>query len=235
MGSFAAAVCFLFSPVCDTMEPYQLLVIARTQSFAKRLRGSLDAEQVLIRWVPSAAQALELDWCPSLLILDLPPSGGARSVARLKRLFNAPVLVVSRSDRPVPDQVDVSLSRPYRLEQLVELIEITLIDHSPHRIRVAGMSLDTETRRLQVNGSVCQLRPIGCQILALLMARAGSVVSRDELFHRVWHTEDGDNTRALDVHIAQLRQQMETDARHPPLILTERGRGYRLQPPTAAP
>jgi DNA-binding response OmpR family regulator len=152
-------------------------------------------------------------------------------VARLKRRFSAPVLALSRIDRPVPDQVDVSLTRPYRLEQLVELIEITLIDHAPHRIRVAGMSLDTETRRLQINGSVHQLRPIGCQILALLMTQAGSVVHRDELFRRVWQTEDGDNTRALDVHIAQLRQQVEADPRHPTLILTERGMGYRLQPP----
>jgi two-component system, OmpR family, KDP operon response regulator KdpE len=213
------------------MEPYQLLVIARTQSLAKRLRVAFDVEQVLVRWVPSAAQALGLDLCPSMLILDLPTSGGARSVARLKRHFHAPVLVVSRIDQPVPDQVDASLSRPYHLAQLVELIEITLIDHSPHRIRMAGMSLDTETRRLQINGSVHQLRPIGCQILALLMTQAGSVVHRDELFRRVWQTEDGDNTRALDVHIAQLRQQVEADPRHPTLILTERGIGYRLQPP----
>jgi len=217
------------------MEPYQLLVIARTQSLAKRLRGALDAEQVLIRWVPSAAQALELDLAPSLLILDLPPSGGARSVARLRRQFDTPVLVISRLDGPVPDRVDVSLSRPYRLEQLVELIEATLIDHSPHRIRVANMSLDTETRRLQINSSVYQLRPIGCQVLALLMAQPGSIISRDELFHRVWQTEDGDNTRALDVHIAQLRQQLESDPRHPTLILTERGSGYRLQPPLSTP
>ena len=235
MSSLTAVICFPFDPVYETMEPYQLLVIARTQSLAKRLRGALDAEQVLIRWVPSAAQALALDLCPSLLILDLPPSGGARSVARLKRQFNAPVLAVSRLDRPVPDQVDTFLSRPYRLEQLVELIETTLIDHSPHRIRAVGMSLDMETRRLQVNGSVYQLRPIGCQILALLMTQAGSVVHRDDLFHRVWQTEDGDNTRALDVHIAQLRQQLEADPRHPTLILTERRTGYRLQPPMAAP
>jgi DNA-binding response OmpR family regulator len=213
------------------MEPYLLLVIARTQSLAKRLRGALDTEQFLIRWVPSAAQALTLDVCPSLAILDLPSSGGARSIARLQRQFGIPVLAISPIDRPAPTQAEGSLSRPYRLVRLIELIETTLIDHSPHRIQAAGMSLDTETRRLQVNGAVYQLRPIGCQILALLMTQAGSVVRRDELFRRVWQTEDGDSTRALDVHVAQLRLQLEDDPRHPTLILTERGQGYRLQPP----
>jgi len=93
------------------------------------------------------------------------------------------------------------------------------------------MSLDTELRRLQLNGAVHQLRPIGCRILAVLMGRAGTAVPREELFRRVWHTEDGDNTRSLDVHIASLRRQLEEDPRHPQLILTERGVGYRLQPP----
>jgi two-component system KDP operon response regulator KdpE len=213
------------------MEPYTLLVIARTQSIAKRLRGALGAEQRLIRWVPSVAQALKLDLCPSLVILDLPPSGGARSVPRLKCQFDVPLVALSASDRPVPREVDASLSRPYRVEELAGLVEITLINSSPHGVRAAGMSLDVESRRLQVNGAVHQLRPIGCRILALLMSRAGRVVQRDELFRLVWHTEERDNTRALDVHVAQLRRQLEADPHAPKLIITERGVGYRLCPP----
>jgi DNA-binding response OmpR family regulator len=212
------------------MEPYTLLVIARTQTLAKRLRGAFDPEQYLVRWVPSTAQALTLDLDPLLLILDLPPSGGARSVARLKRQFDAPLLAISRVDSSVLDQVEASLSRPYHIERLVALIETTLMAHLPHMIRAAGMSLDVEARRLQVNGALYQLRPIGCRILALLLARVGRVVSRDDLSRSIWDTDDGDSTRALDVHIAHLRRQIEADPRHPKLIHTERGVGYRLQP-----
>jgi DNA-binding response OmpR family regulator len=217
--------------VCETMEPYTLLVISRTQSLAKRLRGVLDVEQYLVRWVPSTRQALQLDLRPSLLLLDLPPSGGSRSATRLKRRFEAPLLAIFRGEQSPPSAVDVSLPRPCHLQQLAELIEATLIDHAPHMIRAGRMSLDKETRRLQMNGEVYQLRPIGCEILALLMAEAGDVVRRDELFRRVWHTEDGDNTRALDVHIAHLRREIEPDPRSPAVILTERGIGYRLDPP----
>ena len=213
------------------MEPYTLLVVARTQTLAKRLRSVLAPERYLIRWVPSTAQALTLDFCPSLLILELPSSGGTRSVARLKRQFDAPLLAILRTDSPVPDQVEASLVRPCRVERLVALIETTLMTHSPHMIHAAGMSLDMETRRFQVDGAVYQLRPIACRILALLLARVDIVVPRDELFRRVWNTDDGDNTRALDVHIAYLRRQIEPDPRHPKLILTEWGVGYRLRPP----
>jgi DNA-binding response OmpR family regulator len=213
------------------MEPYTLLIVARTQSLAKRLRSTLDAERYLVRWVASTAQALDVDICPSLLMLELPPSGGDLSAARLKRQFDAPLLILCRGGQHIPESADVSLARPYQLEHLVERIEITLVDHSPHRIRAGNMSLDMETRRLQMNGELYQLRPIGCEILALLMARAGDVIPRDELFRRVWKTEDGDNTRALDVHIAYLRREMEPDPRNPALIRTERGVGYRLQLP----
>lgn len=213
------------------MEPFALLVIARTQSLAQRLRSALDMEEYLIRWVPSTAQALKLGLAPSLVILDLPPSGGARCIARLRRRFDAPLLALSRAEQLVPPVVDASLSWPCSIEQLVDLIEITRIDHAPQVVRAGSMSLDTGTRRLQVNGALYQLRPLASRILALLMARAGQVVPRDELFRHVWRLDDGDNTRALDVHIAYLRRALEAEPRKPKLILTERGVGYRLQPP----
>jgi len=213
------------------MERYTLLVVSRTQSLAQRLREALDTERHLIRWVPNTSQALKLDLWPSLVLLDLPHSGGRRSTARLKQRFSAPLLALARREGPAPEQADASLSSPWQLQELIKLVETLLIDHAPRTVQANSMSLDTESRRLQLNGAVHQLRPIGCRILAILMSRAGTAVPREELFRRVWHTEDGDNTRALDVHIASLRRQLEEDPRHPQLILTERGVGYRLQPP----
>jgi DNA-binding response OmpR family regulator len=213
------------------MEPFALLVIARTQSLAKHLRDALNAEQYLIRWAVSSAQALTLDVSPALLVLDLPPSGGSRSVARLKRRFDAPLLVLLPPDQPVPDQADGHLFCPYSPKRLVEQIETILMDSSPHILSVAQMSLDPVTRRLQINGAIYQLPPLGCRILAVLMSRAGQSISRDELFRRVWRIDDLDGTRALDVHIAHLRHQLEADPHRPKLILTERGLGYRLEPP----
>ena len=76
------------------MDSYALLLVGRTQLLAEHLRRTLDAEQSLIRWVPSTSQALALDYWPSLVVLDLPPSGGVRSVPRLKLRFEVPVLAL---------------------------------------------------------------------------------------------------------------------------------------------
>lgn len=213
------------------MEPKTLLLIARTQSLVKHLRSALDASRYVIRWAPSSSQVLGLDLRPSLLVLELPASGGARSVARLKRGFDAPLLALAKKGQSGLEHADAYLVRPYQIGQLVELIETTLINYSASIISTENMCLDTEQRRLQVNGLVHQLRPLASDILALLMQRSGQVVPRDELFRRVWHTNEGDSTRALDVHIAYLRRKLEADPRRPALIVTERGVGYRLHPP----
>jgi DNA-binding response OmpR family regulator len=213
------------------MDPYALLVIARTQSWARRLQATLETDQYLIRWVPSTAEATNLDLVPSLLVLDLPPSGGSRCAARLKRRFDAPLLALAHDDQAVPAEVDASLSQPCRTRHLVDLIQTTVMTQLPHIIGTPGLSLDTRTRRLQLKDRIYQLRPIGCRILSLLMARSGHVVPREELVYLVWGIEVEDQTRALDVHIAYLRRLLETDPHKPRLILTVRGVGYRLRPP----
>jgi DNA-binding response OmpR family regulator len=161
--------------------------------------------------------------------LELPNSGGERNMVRLKRHFDAPLLVLHRSGQRMPKGADASLCRPFRMAQLAHLVQETLQQHAPGTLHAAGMSLDIQNRRLQIRERFHSLPPIGCQILALLMEAAGRVVARDELFRRVWNIQDGDNTRALDVHDSHLRRIVEPDPRHPSLIVTERGLGYRLE------
>lgn len=213
------------------MEPKILLLIARAQSVVKHLQSALDASRYVLRWVPSTSQALGLDVAPSLLILELPASGGTRSISWLKERFGVPVLALGRRGQRGLTEADAVVVRPFQIEEMVDLIDATLINHAANITCGDSMYLDTVERRLRVNGLVYQLRPLACRILALLMERSGQVVSRDELFRRVWRTTEGDSTRSLDVHIAYLRQKLEANPSKPGLIITERGVGYRLLPP----
>ncbi|MBN1661067.1 MAG: response regulator transcription factor [Anaerolineae bacterium] len=213
------------------MEPNTLLIVARTQSLVKRLRAMHDADKYVLRWVSSTRQALALDVEPGLILLDLPLSGGDRCVIRLKERFGVPLLAITHAEQVVPARVDAHLRIPCEVEALLARIESLLLIHSPHVVQAGAMSLETETRRLQIDDSFYQLRPLGCQILAHLMNHPGKAVPRAEIFGRVWGTDDGDNTRALDVHISYLRHEIEHDPHNPRIILTERGIGYRLMPP----
>lgn len=218
----------------ETVEPNTLLIVARTQSLVKRLRAVLDADKYVLRWVSSTRQALALDAEPGLILLDLPLSGGDRCALRLKDRFDVPLLVIIQAGQPVPRVANAHVCNPPDVEALRARIESLLLVHSPDVLHAGHMLLDTETRRLQIDDTFYQLRPLGCQILAHLMAHAGEVVPRDEIFGRVWSIDDGDNTRALDVHISYLRREIEQDPHQPRIILTERGIGYRLVPPGPA-
>jgi two-component system KDP operon response regulator KdpE len=216
------------------MPLYTLLVVARSQALARQLERALQGDTYHVRWVPGPTQAIALPAQPALLVVELPPSGGAATLGRLRQRFGLPMLAIRRAGQPAPSGVEASLERPFETEELARQVDALVMASAPGLVRVPGMWLELTTRRLQVNGSLHQLTPLGSQIVAVLMASAGCVVIREELFRRVWNTEHGDNTRALDVHIAHLRRIIEPDPRHPKLIITERGRGYRLEPPGAA-
>ena len=211
------------------MVPANLLVIARTQSLARRLQDAVGADEVHARWFPSTSQVLLLELEPAMIIVELPDSGGERTVARLKRRFSVPLLVLYRPGVPPPLGSDASLPRPFRMAQLARMVKEELHRNTPGILQAGELSLDVQSRRLQVGSRFHQLQPIGCQILALLMEAAGQVLAREELFRRVWNTEDGDSTRALDVHVSHLRRIIEADPGHPQRIVTERGIGYRLE------
>jgi DNA-binding response OmpR family regulator len=64
-------------------------------------------------------------------------------------------------------------------------------------------------------------------LLRLLAARAGEVVTRDELLDEVWGYESTPTTRTVDNHMASLRGKLEADPAEPRHLLTVRGVGYK--------
>ncbi len=69
------------------------------------------------------------------------------------------------------------------------------------------------------------------ELLEMLLANAGRVVTRDTLIDRVWGMDYVGDTKTLDVHIKRLRSRIEQDPAKPVLITTIRGLGYRFESP----
>ncbi len=68
------------------------------------------------------------------------------------------------------------------------------------------------------------------RLLYVLLQRPGQVVRRDELREEVWGPGVRFRSRAIDTHIARLRQKLEADAANPRHILTVPNLGYRFDP-----
>src|SRR5262249_9798899 len=66
------------------------------------------------------------------------------------------------------------------------------------------------------------------QLLRYLIDHRGAVLSRGELLREVWEYQSDVSTRTVDVHIAWLRQKLESNPQFPKHILTVRGSGYKF-------
>ena len=56
------------------------------------------------------------------------------------------------------------------------------------------------------------------------------MITREEVFQRVWNYNPDVSSRTIDVHVAWLRQKLETVPQRPVHIVTVRGKGYRFHP-----
>ncbi len=66
------------------------------------------------------------------------------------------------------------------------------------------------------------------KLLRYFVEHAGAAVSRDELLNEVWGYNAMPSTRTVDVHVAWLRQKLETNPRHPEHLITVHGLGYKF-------
>jgi DNA-binding response OmpR family regulator len=71
------------------------------------------------------------------------------------------------------------------------------------------------------------------ELLHALIARAGEIVTREELMRDVWRTTFWTSSKTIDVHLGWIRRKLGDDSRRPSLISTVRGKGLRFE--TTAP
>ncbi len=101
--------------------------------------------------------------------------------------------------------------------------------------RVGPVEIDVDGRAVRVSGKPVALKPKEFELLAYLMARPGTAVSRETLLRDVWHYSVSIDTRTVDVHIRALRRAIEENPSEPLLLETVRGHGYRFRDPAGIP
>ena len=100
---------------------------------------------------------------------------------------------------------------------------------SPTALTVGSVALDPDRREVTVGGSPIALTAREFDVLALLMAHAGTVLTRERIAHEALGYDYAGDTNNVDVHIAHLRAKIE-DAGGARIIQTVRGVGYVCRP-----
>jgi TolB-like protein/Flp pilus assembly protein TadD len=103
-------------------------------------------------------------------------------------------------------------------------------------IRFGVFEVDFRSGELRKRGTRIRLQEKPLQILSALLARAGTVVSRQELRESIWPDESfGDFEHSLNIAVTKLRQALGDAAANPRFIETLPRHGYRFIAPVALP
>ena len=95
--------------------------------------------------------------------------------------------------------------------------------------QVQDVRLDPESRRVWRADTEIVLSRKEFELLHALIARAGEVVTREELMREVWDTTFWTSSKTIDVHLGWVRRKLGDNSRAPHLITTVRGRGLRFE------
>jgi two-component system KDP operon response regulator KdpE len=225
--------------------PLRVLLVDDEPAIRRFLRLSFDAEGYQVEEAGDGKAALEIlrTKAQDLLILDLglPDLDGYDVIRQLRELGSTiPIVVLSsRTDEKGKVQAldlgaDDYVTKPFGIDELLARIRTAL----RHRLQQQGekpvfrsgnLSLDLVRRKIMVGDREVRLSPRAYEVLRLLAAHAGKVLTHKFILDEVW--DGATDVQYLRVYIRILRKKIEANPDRPELILTEPGVGYRLRAP----
>jgi DNA-binding response OmpR family regulator len=168
-----------------------------------------------------------------LLDLGLPDMDGVEVCLELRRLSLVPIIVVTARGAEaarvaaLDAGADDYIVKPFGFDELTARMRAVLRRSGAGRggvVDCGRLRVDLTGRRVLVDGTPVALTGKEFDILACLALEPGRVVSREEIFDRVWDEHWYSPRKVLDVHIAALRRKLAD----PAMIETVYGRGFRL-------
>jgi two-component system, OmpR family, response regulator RegX3 len=223
-----------------------VLVVEDEESFVDALTVGLAREGFRVQVARDGAVALDMFDAvrPDIVLLDvmLPKISGVDVCRQLRKRSSVPIIMVTAKGSEIDTVVglevgaDDYVTKPYRIRELVARMRAVIRrsadrqdDLGTDALQVAEIALDPERHEVRIRGEQVQLPLKEFELLHVLLANAGRVITREQLIDRVWGSDYVGDTKTLDVHVKRLRAKVEVDPANPERIVTIRGLGYKLE------
>jgi len=225
--------------------PLRILVVDDEPAILRFLRAGLSHQGYLVSEAETGHAALDLirRRAADMIVLDLGlPDMDGLEVIREVRATGSVLPIIVLSSREGEDAkvaaldlgADDYVTKPFGMDELLARIRAA----QRHRLQQEGekpifrtgdLTVDLVRRIVTVRGQEVKFSPREYDLLRLLVANAGKVLTHNYILREVW----GPNTdvQYLRIYIRALRQKIEEDTDRPRTIMTETGVGYRLRAP----
>jgi two-component system, OmpR family, response regulator RegX3 len=228
-------------------EAQRILVVEDEESFVEALTVGLRHEGFdvdVARDGVAALQAFEAGK-PDLVLLDvmLPKMSGVDVCRELRARSHVPIIMVTARSAEIDTVVGLEMgaddyvAKPFRLRELVARMRAVLRRSSLQAeeeepdgvLHVGPVRFDVSRHEVTVRGEPVALPLKEFELLGVLLANTGRVLSREMLIRKVWGQDYVGDTKTLDVHIKRLRAKIEAQPSVPTFIKTVRGLGYKFE------
>jgi two-component system KDP operon response regulator KdpE len=212
------------------------LLVAYLTRLGYRVDEAGSAGEALRSWDAHRADLILLD-------LGLPDADGIEVIRRVRREAATPIVILSaRGDEPdkiagLEAGADDYLAKPFSTGELHARIRAVLrrvggTEAAPDgRLRLGPIALEPVRREVTVSGAPVRLTPREYELLKVLMAGSGRVVTKGRLLRAVWGQAYAEESHYVHVYVNRLRRKLAEADRSgtvADLITTEPGVGYRV-------
>lgn len=189
-------------------------------------------------------KALEEEYDLVILDLMLPEVDGFEICRQVRDQKNTPIIMVSAKKDDI-DKIrglglgaDDYMTKPFSPSELVARVKAHLERYNrligscrPQNdtIEIRGLKIDKTARRVWVNGEEKPFTTKEFDLLTFLAENPNRVLTKDELFRKIWDMESVGDIATVTVHIKKIREKIEFNTAKPQYIETIWGVGYRFK------
>jgi DNA-binding response OmpR family regulator len=220
----------------DDEQSVQKLLTYPLRKEGYEVVGALDGREALDRLSDSSFDLVVLD-------VMLPKVDGFEVCRQIRSRSTVPIIMLTAKTEEIDKVLGLELgaddyiTKPFSVREFRSRVKAVLRRAALVRgnetleepIERGELYIDFDKRHVRVRGDSVRLTYVEFEILAALARSPGRVFSRSMLLERVWGDSAYRDPRTVDVHIRHLREKLERDPKHPELIFTMRGVGYRFR------
>lgn len=171
----------------------------------------------------------------ALIALDLPNGKEVKLTDQLQDRMQIPVILLAVNEqekaklrRPNAD-ADGYFNEPKAVGEEAARLPNATQSADARIFRVRDLTIDRARRMVTLGKEEIHLTPTEYELICLLAAQAGTVLTHEQLLHKLWGANNSHTVHLLRVNISNLRRKLEADPVGSGYIATEPGIGYRLR------